>query len=130
MANLKELFKYICQLAFPFSIIVGILLFFLSEEVAVNVFDNPTYIPALKVGAVALPFFTLNLINVEFIRGLKLLKESEYLRSINRQLVVVIILSFSILSYGILDAVYAAVLGIILSFILFVNTAPPSPIVI
>tara|TARA_R100000306_G_scaffold48922_1_gene46230 strand:- start:14678 stop:16054 length:1377 start_codon:yes stop_codon:yes gene_type:complete len=118
MANLKELFKYICQLAFPFSIIVGILLFFLSEEVAVNVFDNPTYIPALKVGAVALPFFTLNLINVEFIRGLKLLKVSEYLRSINRQLVVVIILSFSILSYGILDAVYAAVLGIILSFIL------------
>ena len=118
MANLKELFKYICQLAFPFSIIVGISLFFLSEEVAVNVFDNPTYIPALKVGAVALPFFTLNLINVEFIRGLKLLKVSEYLRSINRQLVVVVILSFSILSYGILDAVYAAVIGIILSFIL------------
>lgn len=118
LANMNKLFAYIFQLAFPFSILVGIALFFIAEEVAIRVFENPTYVPALKAGAIALPFFTLNLINVEFIRGLKMLKVSEYLRSINRQIVVLLIVGFSLFSFGILDAVYAMILGIILSFII------------
>jgi O-antigen/teichoic acid export membrane protein len=116
MVNIKKLFRYILQLAFPFSLLLGIALFFLSEEIAVSMFQNPTYIPALKVSSIVLPFFTLNLINVEFIRGLKLLKVSEYLRSINRQLVVLVILVFSLFSFGILDSVYAMALGVFISF--------------
>ncbi|SFN76407.1 Membrane protein involved in the export of O-antigen and teichoic acid [Salegentibacter flavus] len=118
LANMRKLFSYIFQFAFPFAVLVGISLFLLAEEVATKLFENPMYIPALKVGAVALPFFTLNLINVEFIRGLKMLKVSEYLRSINRQLVVIILLLLSVFSFGILDAVYAMVVGILISFVI------------
>jgi O-antigen/teichoic acid export membrane protein len=117
-ANMKKLYNYILQLALPFSIFIGLGLFFMADKIALDILENPTYIPALKVGSVALPFFTLNLINVEFIRGLKLLKVSEYLRSINTPLIVVIIMIFSVLSYGVLDAVYAMVGGIIVSFFL------------
>ncbi|HET8887175.1 MAG TPA: oligosaccharide flippase family protein, partial [Salinimicrobium sp.] len=118
ISKMRQLFKYTCQLAFPFAILVGVVLFVFAEEISENIFENITYIPALQVGAVALPFFTLNLINVEFIRGLKRLKISEYLRSINRPLVIIVLLLLSFFSYGVLDAIYAFVVGIMLSFLL------------
>ncbi|HET8837567.1 MAG TPA: flippase [Flavobacteriaceae bacterium] len=116
-AWLKQLYGHITAFAFPFSVVVGIGLYFSAEIIALQLFENTTYIPALKISAFALPFFTINLINVEFIRGLKLLRVSEYLRSINRQLVIIVLLGLSVFSYGILDSVYALVVGLLLTFV-------------
>lgn len=114
---LKQLYVHIATFAFPFSVLVGIGLYFSAENIALQLFENEIYIPALKISAFALPFFTLNLINVEFIRGLKLLKVSEYLRSINRQAVIILLLVLSVFGYGVLDSIYALVAGLLLTFV-------------
>lgn len=113
---LKKIFSYFTLLSLPTSFLVGLVLFFISDEIALNVFENPNYIISIKIIAVILPLFTLSLINVEFIRGLKLLKVSEFLRSINNYLVVLLILGLSILNFGVLNSVYALALGIALTF--------------
>lgn len=121
LGKMKYLLKYVFQLSFPFSVFIALCLYFFATEIAKSIFNNPTYIPILKIAAIALPFFTLTLVYVEFIRGLKNLKVSEYLRSVNRQLVVLILVGFTVFSANIMGVVYALGLGILLSFILTVG---------
>lgn len=111
-ARLKQLYGHAVKLAFPFAVFLGIVLYFFAEEVAVKLFENETYIPALKISAIALPFFAINLINIEFIRGLKRLKVSEYLRSINRPMIILALLLLSVFGAGILNPVYAYIVGL------------------
>lgn len=113
---LRKIFKYFIQLTFPVTIIMGLLIFILSEHIALNVFGNENYIMALKLIAFGLPFFTLNLINVEFIRGLKLLKVSEFLRSANIYLVIGVVMLISFLNYNELNSVYALVVATVITF--------------
>lgn len=116
--RLKQLYGHAVKLAFPFAVLLGALLYFFAQELAVKLFENETYIPALKISAVALPFFAINLINIEFIRGLKRLKVSEYLRSINRPMIILVLLLFSIFGFGILNPVYAYIAALGFTFIL------------
>lgn len=114
---LKKLLSYFLQLALPISILVSIILFLYANEIALNVFENKDYDGAIKIIAAVLPFFTLNLISVEFIRGLKLLKVSEFLRSVSIYLMVIILLSLTVLHYGILNPIYALAIGISITFL-------------
>jgi len=90
--KLKLLYKYALELIIPFSLIIGILLYFFAEMIALKIFDNPVYIPALKFIAFLVPLMSLQNISVEYIRGLKKLKISEFLRSVNRPLINIILL--------------------------------------
>ena len=117
-AYLKKIINYSFQLSFPFSLLIGVLLFFFSEEIALNIFENGNYSQSIKIIAAVLPFFTLNLINVEFIRGLKLLKVSEYLRSVNTYLIILTILFLAILDFELLNSIYAIAIGIVSTFII------------
>lgn len=114
---LRKILNYFFQISFPISVLVGFTLFFLAKTISVEIFQNTDYNKAIKIIAFTLPFFTLNLINVEFIRGLKLLKVSEYFRSVNTYLTVLILLSISIFSYGLLNPIYALACGIVLTFL-------------
>lgn len=116
--HLKHLYVHLAKMAFPFGVAVGVVLYIFAEELAVGLFENATYVPALKISAFVLPFFTMNLINVEFIRGLKLLRVSEYLRSINKSLVIIVLLALSVFGFGILNPVYALVSGLLFTFVL------------
>jgi O-antigen/teichoic acid export membrane protein len=84
--NLKILYRYLLELIVPLSLIFTVVIYFASGFIAVHLFDNSKYTDALKVGAFVIPFMTLLNVNVEYIRGLKKLKFSEYLRSVNRHL--------------------------------------------
>lgn len=117
-AYLAKLFKYVIYLSFPFALLISGLVYFFSNEIAENIFENSSYSKAIKLIAAILPFFTINTINVEFIRGLKLLKVSEYLRSINTHLVILVLLVLPILNFGQLNAVYAMVFGMMGTFVL------------
>lgn len=115
---LKIIFKYFIQISFPVSVIVGTLIYMFSNYIALHIFENSDYETALKIIAFTLPFITLNLINVEYIRGLKLLKISEYLRSVSVHLIIIIILFFTLFDYGSLNSVYALATGIIITFLI------------
>ncbi|MCX7551328.1 flippase [Xanthomarina sp. F2636L] len=117
---LQAIFKYFNQLALPISLIVAVFIYTYSDYIATYVFENSDYTTALKIIAFTLPFFTLNLINVEFIRGLKLLKVSEFLRSISIYLVMLIVLFFSLLNSGLLNPIYALALGVFITFLISV----------
>jgi O-antigen/teichoic acid export membrane protein len=115
---MRKLYKYILQIVFPTTVLIGLLLYFLAEKIAVDFLENEMYLSAFKIGAFVLPFFTINLIQIEYIRGLKKLKISEYLRSINRPLVIICMLILISSSYGAMAAIYAFIGSIILSFLI------------
>lgn len=114
---LKNLYKKILQFSLPFTLIISVLVFLFAQEIAIHIFDNSTYTNALKLGAIILPFFTINLIDVEFIRGLKRLKISEFLRSVNRQTIVLILVLFVVFGYEELDPVIALIIGFFCTFL-------------
>jgi len=91
--KLKLLYRYAVELVVPFSLFLAVLIFFFAGSIAENVFHNPVYKQALEFVAFIVPFMALQNINVEFIRGLKKLKVSEFLRSVNQPLINIILLS-------------------------------------
>jgi len=86
MAKLKLLYKYACELSLPIAFIFSVLLYLFAQKVAVHIFNNIVYVKVLRLVAVILPLYVLQNINVEFIRGIKKIKISEYFRSVNRPL--------------------------------------------
>lgn len=91
--KLKLLYRYTVELVVPFSLLLALGLFFFAGVIADNVFHNPVYKPALEFAAIIVPFMALQNISVEFIRGLKQLKVSEFLRSVNQPLINIVLLS-------------------------------------
>lgn len=76
----------------PISVFLGALIFFNAPLLAEFAFRNPAYTQALKITGILLPFFALNSVDTEFIRGLKILKISELIRSVFRPLLLVLAL--------------------------------------
>ena len=79
-SSLKKLYRYANLLTLPLSLIVAFILYFGTPFISEMLFQNTRYNDALKVVALSLPFMALLNINVEYIRGLKLLWFSEYIR--------------------------------------------------
>ncbi|SDQ14535.1 flippase [Flagellimonas zhangzhouensis] len=113
---LKLLVKNVYKVVFPFSILLAIVIYFNSDYIATNIFGNSTYKNALKICAVVTPFYSINLVNVEYIRGLKILRISEFLRSINRPFLVILVVL--ILGKDKLNPVYGLVIAGISGYIL------------
>ena len=90
--QMRNLYARILTLIIPVSIVLGLLVFLFAEQIAWFVFKNIDYTQAIEITGIALPFFALNRVGVEFIRGLKKLKISEFIRSILRPAVVAICL--------------------------------------
>jgi O-antigen/teichoic acid export membrane protein len=90
--KLKLLYRYVIELTIPLSIVIAIVLYYYAKTIALEVFKNQNYINALQWIALITPFMVLQNISIEFIRGLKKLKVSEYLRSVNRPLINIILL--------------------------------------
>ncbi len=51
------------------SIIVGLVVFLTADAIALNIFNAPDLIPALKIFAIGIPFSTLTSVLVAFFRG-------------------------------------------------------------
>lgn len=90
--KLRQLYCYALEFIVPFSLVLAVLLYYLSEKIAVSIFHNADYKAVLELSAFIVPFLVLQNISVEFIRGLKHVKISEYFRSINGQLINIILL--------------------------------------
>ena len=88
-SKMQLLYRYILSYVIPFSCLIGLFVFFFSKKLTSLLNDTGNYGVILKLVGITLPFFALNLINVEFIRGLKQLKISESIRSLIRPVVMV-----------------------------------------
>ncbi|NOR54701.1 MAG: oligosaccharide flippase family protein [Sulfurovum sp.] len=114
--KLKLLYRYAVELVVPFSLLLAVGLYFFAGVIADNVFHNPVYKPALEYAAIIVPFMALQDISIEFIRGLKQLKVSEFLRSVNRPVInITLLLIIGLFIVDELLPLYTLGLGIIIS---------------
>jgi len=81
--KLRLLYQHVVQLSFPVALILSVGLYLFAEIIAVKFFHAVEYKHGLEIAAFIIPFFSLVSLNVEYIRGLKNLKVSEFLRSVN-----------------------------------------------
>lgn len=88
-SKLHLLYNYFVKLVGPLTLLISVLLY-VSAGYIVSLLDKEAlYAEGLRMVAIALPFFTINQISLEFIRGLKKLQISELVRSVLRPLVMV-----------------------------------------
>ena len=117
--KLKLLYLYSLEVVTILSFIISFTLYHFSYYIATNIFDNSNYKSALEMASYIIPFFALSNINIEYIRGLKNIKVSEYLRSFNRPFINIILLYFiGFYIFDILLPLYTLMGAIIVTIIL------------
>ncbi len=115
--ELKKLFYYSFKFSLLFSLFIGVVLYYASDFIATHLFKNETYSIVLKVISFTIPIYSLSQINIEFLRGLKKLKLSEYFRGPSNYWVIIILI-FLIFNSRIVDSIYALLIAVSITFIL------------
>ena len=87
---IRLLYRSIFRISMLLSIALGVGLYFASEWIALDYYDDPELIIPLKVSAISIPFLVMSTINVEFIRGLKKVQISELFRNLSIQFVTLV----------------------------------------
>lgn len=114
---LKGVYKYSFIIAMIFSSFLGVFLYFSSDYLANFILNNEKYTEILKIIAVSIPFFSINLINVEFIRGIKKLKISEFFRGPNNY-IIILILMVLVFEVSYLNVIISLFIAVIITFVL------------
>jgi len=81
------LYKGILKLCIPVSVGLGAVLFLFAETIAVQAYHDPALTLPLRIAAGVLPIMTVGTLNVELVRGFKLIHISEFFRNLNLNLV-------------------------------------------
>lgn len=115
-SQMRNLYSRILAMIIPTSIILGLAVFLSANHIAYYLFKNIDYAKAIEVTGIALPFFALNRVGVEFIRGLKKLEISEFIRSVFRPIFVIIcLITFWSREIPDIYIIYFFVLGVIIN---------------
>ncbi len=93
-AKMHFLHHYILKIIGPTSLFIGITLVVFSDSISILVTDSNEKSIYFKILGITLPFFAINQVSVEFIRGLKRLQISELIRSVIRPLIMTLSLLF------------------------------------
>lgn len=118
LPKIKLLYKYFMMIVSPLAVIVSFILYF-SSEYLVDLFNKESeYAEGLKIIGIILPFYSLNQISIEYIRGLKQLHISELVRSLLRPVVMCLgIFIFFGEQLTKIDLVYLLMLAVIVNFL-------------
>jgi len=110
--------------SFITSIIISILLFFLSDYLSNNIFHESALILPLKIFAISLPFVTLNIIFIAIFRGFEQIRPFVYFRHIlGRGLILIFIIIIIFLNYSFNSLFYAHLIsGIIILISIIIYT--------
>jgi len=110
--------NYIVRITLIVTVPVGIILFLNADNIIQWLGKENEYSYGLKLVGIILPFYVINQISIEFIRGFKLLKLSEFIRNVLTYLVMVIgiILIFP-KDLAKIDLLTLLFIGIFISFI-------------
>jgi len=95
--KLKLIYKFILITTIPLSITVSIILYNYAGLIALELFNNPLYIKSLKLASYIIPIMTINIVSIEFLRGLRRLKISEFSRSVLIPLLTIIFLTLGLI---------------------------------
>ena len=114
--KMRDLYRHFLRTVAPLTLLVGILLYFGADYIVQWTGKDKEYADGLKMVGIVLPFFTINQISVEFIRGLKQLQISELVRSVLRPLVMIIGIYFLFWNnLTKMDVIYLLVVGLIIN---------------
>lgn len=119
--KLKQLHNHAMQIVGPLSLILAVVTYFSASSIA-NWFANPAYKQGMQMAAFALPFFAPALVSVEYIRGLKILKVSEYFRTVNRPLINLLLVFIGVYIFNINDVLLPVYTLFSATFITFLAT--------
>lgn len=115
-SKMHLLYRYFVSMVAPLTIGVGLILYLGADSIVRWTGKEAEYAAGLKVVGLVLPFFTINQISVEFIRGLKQLHISELIRSVLRPLVMIAgIACYFSDSLTKLDIIYLLAVGLIIN---------------
>ena len=82
--KLKGLYRTVLGLVLPVSLALSVLLFLFSPQIAHSFFHHEALAPAFRITSFIAPFYCVDSLNMELIRGLRNIKLSEFLRNINK----------------------------------------------
>ncbi len=82
-----KLFSAMIRFTIPLSIFMGLGLFLLAPYLAIDVYKDPELQLPFRITGLIVPFMVMGTINVEFIRGFKLVHISELFRNLFTQFV-------------------------------------------
>ena len=83
-SKLHKLDSFMKWIIGPLVICVSLILYFYADFIISIIGKDKEFVQGLRLVAISLPFFTLNQVSVEFIRGFQKIKTSESIRSIYR----------------------------------------------
>jgi O-antigen/teichoic acid export membrane protein len=114
--KMRDLYRHFVRTVAPLTVLVGVLLYFGADYIVQWTGKDQEYADGLKMVGIVLPFFTINQISVEFIRGLKQLQISELVRSVLRPLVMILGIYFLFWNQLTkMDVIYLLVVGLIIN---------------
>jgi O-antigen/teichoic acid export membrane protein len=90
--KIANFYKGIIKAVGILSLTFSILIFVFASQIAITFYHNPDLTIPLKIIAFTLPFQVILNIDIEFIRGLKKIQYSEYLRNLNQPLINTIVI--------------------------------------
>lgn len=102
LKKIGQLYKGILSLIIPLSLFMGLIMYLFSDQIAEHIYHNADLSLAIKISSITLPFLVIMTMNIEFIRGLKKVQYSEYLRNLNQPLINTLIIfaaGFSFLNF-------------------------------
>jgi O-antigen/teichoic acid export membrane protein len=110
------------------SVILGLILFFYSEFIAVDIFHETSLILPLKIISMATPFFTVNVKIVSIFRGFEQIKPLAYFKFILESALFMIFVSvIVVLNYPFIYVFYAFIFSvIIITIVLIIYTISKS----
>ncbi|MFO0793955.1 MAG: flippase [Candidatus Brocadiaceae bacterium] len=114
-----QLYIKIFQITIPLSLILVFIFFIPADKLSLYVFKDETLAHAFKVLSLVLPFTVVYEVNVEFIRGLKDVKYSEFLRNVTVPVfntIFLVLIALFVVNYYI--SIYSYVIAIVISFLL------------
>ncbi len=85
--TIEKLFVTMTKFTVPLSVLMGIILFLLAPYLAHVVYHDPELQLPFRITAIIVPFMVLGTVNVEFIRGFKLVHISELFRNLFTQFI-------------------------------------------
>jgi O-antigen/teichoic acid export membrane protein len=88
--HITRLFRAMTRITFPLSMLLAAAWFISAPYLAEKAYDDPELTLPFRIAALTLPFMVMGTINVEFIRGFKLVHVSELFRNLFTQLISIV----------------------------------------
>jgi len=106
------------QLATAVSIIIGIAIFFSADAIALNIFHTHDLVPALRIFAIGIPFFTLINMLAAIFRGFDRVEPQAYFQSVLLNILfLLLLLGVILLDLPFITVFYAYLTALVLTFI-------------